>query len=46
MKLYVVRHGRTDCNDKKIFNGRFEEDINAEGIKQAEILKEKIKKLK
>lgn len=45
MKLYVVRHGRTNCNDQKVFNGRFEEDINEEGIKQAEILKEKIRNL-
>ncbi|MDE5539024.1 MAG: histidine phosphatase family protein [Bacilli bacterium] len=36
MKLYVIRHGRTDANDKQIYNGsRLDEDINEVGIKQA-----------
>lgn len=42
MKLYVVRHGRTDSNDKKIFNGRYDEDINKIGISQAEIARDKL----
>lgn len=46
MKLYVVRHGRTNCNDKQVFNGRYDEDINETGKKQVQILKEKIKHLK
>lgn len=35
MKLYVIRHGRTDNNDKEIYNGRYDEDINNIGIEQA-----------
>lgn len=45
MKLYVVRHGRTNCNEKNIFNGRYDEDINIIGVQQAKILANKIKKL-
>lgn len=42
MKIYVVRHGRTDSNDKKIFNGRYDEDINQTGINQAIIARDKL----
>ena len=28
MKLYVIRHGRTDCNNQKKYNCRYDEDIN------------------
>ena len=42
MKMYVVRHGRTDSNDKKIFNGRYDEDINQTGINQAKIARDKL----
>ena len=35
MKIYVIRHGLTDCNIKKIYNGRYNEDINKDGIRQA-----------
>lgn len=35
MKIYVIRHGLTDCNIKKVYNGRYDEDINKDGIKQA-----------
>ena len=42
MKLYVVRHGRTDSNDKNIFNGRYDEDINKIGIEQAKIARNKL----
>ena len=45
MKLYVIRHGRTQNNDSGIFNGRFDEDINETGIKQAEEASKKIKDL-
>jgi broad specificity phosphatase PhoE len=37
MKLYVIRHGQTKCNVEKKYNGRYDEDINEEGIKQAKI---------
>jgi len=36
MKLYVMRHGRTNDNDLGLLNGRNNEDINATGIAQAE----------
>ena len=42
MKLYVIRHGRTDSNDKNVFNGRYDEDINKVGISQAEIARDKL----
>ena len=45
MKIYIVRHGQTDSNLAKIYN-TYEEDINENGIKQAEALSEKIKDLK
>ena len=35
MKLYVIRHGRTKCNDEGKYNGSFDEDINETGIEQA-----------
>ena len=28
MKLYVIRHGRTNCNKEHKYNGRYDEDIN------------------
>ncbi len=35
MKLYVIRHGQTNCNVERKYNGRYNEDINQEGINQA-----------
>lgn len=45
MKLYVLRHGQTQYNVEKKFNGRFDEDINEEGIRQAEKAAETVKNL-
>ena len=45
MKIFVMRHGRTDDNDKRILNGRHDEDINATGIAQAEAAREIYEKL-
>ena len=45
MKLYVVRHGRTNCNDEGKYNGKLDEDINETGIKQAEEARKKVEKL-
>ena len=45
MKVYLVRHGQVDSNLKKIYNISEEEDINENGIQQAEKLKEKIKNI-
>lgn len=36
MKLYVIRHGQTKCNEENKYNCRLDEDINDVGIKQAE----------
>lgn len=35
MELYVVRHGRTNCNDENKYNSKLDEDINEIGIEQA-----------
>ena len=44
MKIFLVRHGKTDANANKLFNGRNEKDLNDVGIQQAEELKERVKK--
>ena len=44
MKIYLVRHGECDSNVKKIYNYK-NEDINENGIKQAENLKKYIEKI-
>ena len=45
MKIYVLRHGQTKLNLEKKFNGKFDEDINEEGIRQAEKAAETVKNL-
>lgn len=45
MKLYVVRHGRTNCNDEGKYNGKLDEDINETGINQAKEARKKVEKL-
>jgi bisphosphoglycerate-dependent phosphoglycerate mutase len=35
MKLYVIRHGRTKCNDENKYNGKLNEDINEIEVEQA-----------
>ena len=35
MKLYVIRHGKTKCNEENKYNCRLDEDINETGIQQA-----------
>lgn len=42
MDIYIVRHGQTDSNLAKVFN-TYIEDINENGIKQAEELRDRIK---
>ena len=44
MKIYLVRHGESDSNVKYIYNYK-DEDINQNGIEQAETLREKIKNI-
>ncbi|MEM7495856.1 MAG: histidine phosphatase family protein, partial [Myxococcota bacterium] len=34
--FYFVRHGQTECNRKRVFTGREDIPINAEGVKQAQ----------
>ena len=44
MDFYLVRHGRVNSNDLKIYNGcRIDEDLNEEGIAQAELTREKLR---
>lgn len=43
MKLYAIRHGRTDWNARKIMQGRTDIPLNEEGIAQAYETKELIK---
>lgn len=43
MKLYVIRHGRTDLNEKGIMQGLNDCSINLNGIKDAEYIKDKLK---
>lgn len=38
MRLYVVRHGSTNNNVKKIINGRKDVDINNQGLKESGIV--------
>lgn len=45
MKIYIVRHGQTNCNKENKYNCRYDEDINEIGIKQAENIRGKIKEL-
>ena len=44
MKIYIVRHGQTNHNLKKIYSNE-DEDLNLNGINQAKTLKEQIKKI-
>lgn len=45
MKLYVIRHGQTNCNKERKYNCRYDEDINEVGIQQAIKASEEVKKL-
>lgn len=45
MKIYLVRHGECRSNALGIYNYK-SEDLNAKGINQAHVLKEKIKDIK
>ena len=45
MNLYVIRHGQTDFNKENKYNCRYDEDINAVGIQQANDAGEEVKKL-
>lgn len=45
MRLYIIRHGRTKCNDEHKYNGKLDEDINQTGIEQAKKAREEVKNL-
>lgn len=42
MKLYVIRHGQTNCNKEHKYNCRYDEDINKIGVQQAKDASDKI----
>ena len=44
MKLYVIRHGRTDWNSRRIMQGRTDIPLNEDGIAQAREAKAEIDK--
>lgn len=46
MKLYVIRHGRTEKNLLNVVHGQTESNLTTEGIKRTQKLKPKIDKLK
>lgn len=45
MKLFLVRHGQTEANAKKLFNGRNEKDLNDVGVNQIVNLIPEVEKL-
>ena len=45
MRLFVMRHGQTNNNLKRLMTGRFNEDINEAGILQAKEATEEVKKI-
>ena len=43
MKIYIIRHGETDYNKAKIFQGQIDSKLTEEGERQARDLAEKLK---
>ena len=41
MKLYIIRHGNTYCNEKKLYCGREDVSLSEGGILNLRDLKEK-----
>lgn len=35
LRLFIIRHGQTDCNKQKILQGHLNTTLNAEGVEQA-----------
>ena len=46
MKIYIIRHGETNINVENRINSLNDEDLNEEGIKQAENLRRNLKNIK
>ena len=42
MKIYLVRHGETDWNNEKRLQGWADISLNAKGVKEAEVVAEKL----
>ena len=45
MKIYIVRHGQTNYNVEGRYGGRIDIPLNKVGIKEAKIVKEKLKNI-
>ena len=43
MKAYILRHGQTDWNLRRLFQGQIDTDINEEGIRQANLCAQKVR---
>ncbi|MFT4283168.1 MAG: histidine phosphatase family protein [Candidatus Woesearchaeota archaeon] len=43
MRIYIIRHGETNHNKKKIIQGQFDNDINSKGFYQAKLLANRFK---
>ena len=43
--IYIVRHGQTDWNKKHLIQGSTDMELNAKGIRQARVTKEKLKNI-
>jgi len=41
--LYLFRHGETEDNKNRVFSGRHDSPLTTEGVKQAQVLAEKLK---
>ena len=46
LTFYLVRHGNTEYNRKGIMQGQIDTALTDEGIKNAKIVSEKLKKMK
>lgn len=46
MKIYLVRHGETDYNKNKVFQGQIDSHLTDEGIQQAKDLAKRLKDCK
>ena len=43
--LYIIRHGQTDLNRKKVLQGRSDSPLNEEGLAQAEAAAQRVRDL-
>ncbi|MCR5787340.1 MAG: histidine phosphatase family protein [Acholeplasmatales bacterium] len=43
MKIYIVRHGQTNLNKAHVIQGKYNEPLNEEGIKMAQLTGESLK---